>query len=446
MPDDVHTTPEATDLVPIARPRLPWHPDFQKRFDVDAVGWRALIDAVWPAAKTSDAVVLALSYCKARRLDPFKRPVHIVPVWSRALGKEIESVWPGIGELRTTAFRTGLYAGRDRPDYGPDKTVDLGGVAMTFPEWCQITVYRLDRSGARMAYPGPQVYWLETYATAKRDTIAPNDQWRRRPRGQLEKCAEAAALRAAFPEEIGNDYTDDEMQGQIIEHAPVAPPRPELADYIETGEPKGRGRSRARPAESLPPAEAKNPPQTAAGAAARGEAEWFFADEVGEVYEFDEVNDAVTTYAQRLEAAKGNGKLLEATWENGARLLAALRERGHGDMADALNTAYGQLLGEIETATTAAAGAAGQPPAETQQAQSAAYDVAVPMPEGMPANQWHMSARAKLKEMTEAQRPPVDFRRFREVNAAGLDRLRKELRSWANMLDKVISEGAAAPS
>jgi hypothetical protein len=102
MPDDVHTTPEATDLVPIARPRLPWHPDFQKRFDVDAVGWRALIDAVWPAAKTSDAVVLALSYCKARRLDPFKRPVHIVPVWSRALGKEIESVWPGIGELRPT--------------------------------------------------------------------------------------------------------------------------------------------------------------------------------------------------------------------------------------------------------------------------------------------------------------------------------------------------------
>ena len=34
--------------------------------------------------------------------------------------------------------------------------------------------------------------------------------WQKRPRGQLDKCAEAAALRGAFPEEIGDEFTSDE--------------------------------------------------------------------------------------------------------------------------------------------------------------------------------------------------------------------------------------------
>ena len=45
---------------------------------------------------------------------------------------------------------------------------------------------------------------------------APNDRWKRSPFGQIEKCAEAAALRLAFPEEIGNDYAAEEMEGQSI--------------------------------------------------------------------------------------------------------------------------------------------------------------------------------------------------------------------------------------
>ena len=39
--------------------------------------------------------------------------------------------------------------------------------------------------------------------------------WIRRPRGQLLKCAKAASLRAAFPEESG--YTAEEMAGKTIE-------------------------------------------------------------------------------------------------------------------------------------------------------------------------------------------------------------------------------------
>lgn len=201
--------------VAIAPPRLPYHPAVEERFGVSLTEWRALVDAVFPLAKETSSVILALSYCRARKLDPFKKPVHIVPMWNSQLKRMVETVWPGIGELRTTAFRTGQYAGRDEAKYGETKTTKLGSVEIDYPEWCQVTVYRL-LGGQRLPFPGPRVYWMESYATAARDSAEPNAMWKRRPFGQLDKCAEAASLRAAFPEEIGNEYAAEEMEGQTL--------------------------------------------------------------------------------------------------------------------------------------------------------------------------------------------------------------------------------------
>ena len=103
----------------IAPPRLPFHPAIEERFGVDKSGWKALAEAIYPLAKSADAIIMALSYCKARKLDPFKRPIHIVPMWSAVEGAMVETVWPGISELRTTAFRTGNYAGMDAAEFGP---------------------------------------------------------------------------------------------------------------------------------------------------------------------------------------------------------------------------------------------------------------------------------------------------------------------------------------
>jgi phage recombination protein Bet len=234
-----------TQVAKFEPPRLPYHPAIEERFGVSASEWKALVEAVFPAAKTSDAVVMALSYCKARNLDPFKKVVHIVPVWDSQKRGMVETVWPGIAELRTTAFRTGHYAGRDPASTGETIKQQVGAITLEYPEWCQITVYRLV-GGVRCAFPGPRVYWTEAYASQKRDDPTPNSMWRGRPFGQLEKCAEAAALRAAFPEELGGEISAEEMAGQTLSadesgtYRPTepAPPRPERKDYAATTAPE----------------------------------------------------------------------------------------------------------------------------------------------------------------------------------------------------------------
>lgn len=199
--------------------------------------WRILNEAIFPNAKTKEAIFMAVDYCTARGLDIFKRPVHIVSVWSSDKKRMVETVWPGISEIRTTAARTGEYAGKSEPEFGPDKTEQLGDADFTFPEWCKITVYRMIQ-GQRVPYTAV-VYWKETYATKKRDTTEPNAMWRKRPRGQLAKCTEAEVLREAFPEEVGGDYSAEEMNGQTLfkdvsheETVPTLPPQRE--DFQET--------------------------------------------------------------------------------------------------------------------------------------------------------------------------------------------------------------------
>lgn len=230
--------PREKQLPAIAAPRLPYHPQIEERFGIDRASWRALVEAVFPNASNINSVIMALSYCRARKLDPFKRVVHIVPIWNKDLGRMIDTVWPGIGELRTTAFRTSEYAGRDRTVFGPDITQKVGSVDMTFPEWAQVSVYRVIK-GQRVEFAGPQVYWLETYATVSRKDDSPNDMWKNRPRGQIDKCAEAAALRAAFPEEIGGDYIPEEIehrnQQPAVEGKIASRNLDDLAEEIENG-------------------------------------------------------------------------------------------------------------------------------------------------------------------------------------------------------------------
>ncbi|WP_084161510.1 phage recombination protein Bet [Methylocaldum szegediense] len=214
--------------------RLPMPVDAANMQDLDVQTWRILTDILFPTAKTPEAILMAWEYCKVRGLDIFKKPVHIVPMWNSALQRNVETVWPSIQEVQSTAARTKAWAGMDPPKWGPERTQKFCGrvktdddkwedveVTLTFPEWCEVTVYRLV-GGKRCAFSEP-VFWLEAYSRAGgKNSEVPTTMWIKRPRGQLHKCAKAASLRAAFPEECG-EYVAEEMDGKIIdlEAAPI---------------------------------------------------------------------------------------------------------------------------------------------------------------------------------------------------------------------------------
>lgn len=175
--------------------------------------------SLYPGA--SDASIkLVTAWCRATGKDPMKKPVHLVPMSVKKVGGGRDDyewrdvVMPGIVDYRTDAARTGQHVGNDEAIFGPDVTRSLGGVTITFPEWCEFVVYRLV-AGEPRKFSSGKVRWLESYATAKRDTDAPNAMWKKRPYGQLEKCAEAMALRRAFPE-VGAQPTADEMAGRTV--------------------------------------------------------------------------------------------------------------------------------------------------------------------------------------------------------------------------------------
>jgi len=175
-----------------------------------------LRNSLYPGAQDA-SIKLVIGYCKASSLDPMKKMVHIVPMWDSKVGQNRDVIMPGIGLYRTDAARTGQYAGISVADFGPDITENIGGVEITYPQWCRVTVSRQFSPGQVAEFTATE-RWKENYATkgGKDRSIAPNTMWSKRPYAQLEKCTEAQALRKAFPES-GSQPTADEMEGKIIE-------------------------------------------------------------------------------------------------------------------------------------------------------------------------------------------------------------------------------------
>lgn len=173
---------------------------------------KVLQSSLYPGA-APESIKMVLGYCKAAGLDPMQKPVHIVPMWDSKAKCMRDVIMPGIGLYRTQAARSGC-AGVTEPEFGPDISENIGGTAMTYPAWCRVTVRRRIATGEVVEFTAKE-FWKENYATAGKDSSAPNAMWKKRPYGQIAKCAEAQALRKAFPE-IGSEPTADEMMGKTI--------------------------------------------------------------------------------------------------------------------------------------------------------------------------------------------------------------------------------------
>jgi phage recombination protein Bet len=186
-----------------------------------------------------ESIGMVIDYCAAAKLDPMQKPVHIVPMNTKnPVTGDYEwrdVVMPGVGLYRIQADRSGSMAGISEPEFGPDMESDFidkneRTVKMIYPEWCKVSVKKL--VGSHIVEFIAKEYWTENYATDSKKSTAPNAMWRKRPKGQLAKCAEAQALRKGWPE-IGQAPTAEEMEGKVLDPIDMGP-----AEVVQEKKPK----------------------------------------------------------------------------------------------------------------------------------------------------------------------------------------------------------------
>ena len=127
---------------------------------------------------TDDEFKMFLYICKRHNLDPIAKQIYSVK-----RGDQM-TIQTGIDGLRLIAERTGKYSPGKNTEFSYD---DKGNIISA-------TAYVKKFSAGQ---------WHEVGATAMlKEYLATSPIWRKMPHVMLEKCAEARALRRAFPGDL----------------------------------------------------------------------------------------------------------------------------------------------------------------------------------------------------------------------------------------------------
>lgn len=161
---------------------------------------------------TDDELALFSHQASRTGLDPMARQIYGVFRYDNRVGAEVMSIQVSIDGFRLVAQRSGRYLGQT-PVYwcGPDlKWVEVWNSSAA-PVAAKVGVY---------VQGAPEPTWgvarFEAYAQKQ------SPMWKRMGDVMIAKCAEALALRKAFPAELSGLYTSDEM-GQSNADTPPAP-------------------------------------------------------------------------------------------------------------------------------------------------------------------------------------------------------------------------------
>lgn len=171
-------------------------PSQKKEFIITEIeSKRELIKRTVCKGATDDELQLFIHVCKRTGLDPFMKQIHAVKRKSK--NGDVMTIQTGIDGLRLTADRTGNYAPGKESTFQYDEHGKIKSA----------TAYIKKRTLDGV--------WHEVSATAFYSEYKPtytNDFWDNKGHIMLSKCAEALALRKAFPAEMSGLYTSEEMQ------------------------------------------------------------------------------------------------------------------------------------------------------------------------------------------------------------------------------------------